>query len=58
MTGSYSNAGTTNAVNGVRALFGMDLAELTELMAGLGQKPYRARQVWEALYKQRGVGGG
>jgi 23S rRNA (adenine2503-C2)-methyltransferase len=36
-----------------RALFGMDLAELTELMAGLGQKPYRARQVWEALYKQR-----
>ena len=36
-----------------RALFGMDLAELTELMARLGQKPYRARQVWEALYKQR-----
>jgi 23S rRNA (adenine2503-C2)-methyltransferase len=31
----------------------MSLAELTELMAGLGQKPYRARQVWEALYKQR-----
>ena len=36
-----------------RALFGMDLTELTELMAGLGEKPYRARQVWEALYKQR-----
>jgi 23S rRNA (adenine2503-C2)-methyltransferase len=36
-----------------RALFGMSLAELTELMAGLSQKPYRARQVWEALYKQR-----
>jgi 23S rRNA (adenine2503-C2)-methyltransferase len=36
-----------------RALFGMDLADLTELMAGLGQKPYRARQVFEALYKQR-----
>ena len=36
-----------------KALFGMDLAELTELMAGLGQKPYRARQVFEALYKQR-----
>ena len=36
-----------------RALFGMDLAELTELMTGLGQKPYRAKQVWEALYKQR-----
>jgi 23S rRNA (adenine2503-C2)-methyltransferase len=37
----------------MRALFGMDLGELTELLAGLGQKPYRARQVWEALYKQR-----
>ena len=36
-----------------RALFGLNLAELTELMAGLGQKQYRARQVWEALYKQR-----
>ncbi len=31
----------------------MSLAELTELMAGLGQKPYRARQIWEGLYKQR-----
>ena len=29
------------------------MAELTKLMAGLGQKPYRARQVFEALYKQR-----
>ena len=36
-----------------RALFGMNLADLTELMASLGQKPYRARQVFEALYKQR-----
>jgi 23S rRNA (adenine2503-C2)-methyltransferase len=36
-----------------RALFGMDLAGLTELMAGLGEKPYRARQVFAALYKQR-----
>jgi 23S rRNA (adenine2503-C2)-methyltransferase len=31
----------------------MNLAVLTELMASLGQKPYRARQVFEALYKQR-----
>jgi len=37
----------------VPALFGKNLAELTELMQGFGQKPYRARQVWEALYKQR-----
>jgi 23S rRNA (adenine2503-C2)-methyltransferase len=40
----------------MRALFGMGLGELTELMAGLGQKPYRARQVWDALYKQRVAG--
>jgi 23S rRNA (adenine2503-C2)-methyltransferase len=37
----------------VFALFGKNLAELTELMQGFGQKPYRARQVWEALYRQR-----
>ena len=36
-----------------RALFGMNLADLTELMASLGQKPYRARQIFAALYKQR-----
>ena len=36
-----------------RALFGLGLEELTELMAGFGQKPYRARQVFEALYKGR-----
>jgi 23S rRNA (adenine2503-C2)-methyltransferase len=36
-----------------RALFGRTLAELTEIFAGLGQKPYRAKQVFEALYKQR-----
>jgi 23S rRNA (adenine2503-C2)-methyltransferase len=36
-----------------RALFGKNLADLTELMQSFGQKPYRARQVWEALYRQR-----
>lgn len=36
-----------------RALFGMGLDTLTELMASFGQKPYRARQVFDALYKQR-----
>lgn len=35
------------------ALFGLTLEELTALMAGLGQKPYRARQLYDALYKQR-----
>ena len=36
-----------------RPLFGLDLAELTELMAGLGEKPYRARQLFDAIYRQR-----
>ncbi|SDF94944.1 23S rRNA (adenine(2503)-C(2))-methyltransferase RlmN [Terriglobus roseus] len=35
------------------ALFGKSLPELTELAATLGQKPYRARQIFDALYKQR-----
>jgi 23S rRNA (adenine2503-C2)-methyltransferase len=38
------------------ALFGMDKAELTSVMAGLGQKAYRAQQVFDALYKQRVAG--
>jgi 23S rRNA (adenine2503-C2)-methyltransferase len=37
----------------VRALFGMNLVEMSEVMSGLGAKPYRAQQVFEALYKQR-----
>jgi 23S rRNA (adenine2503-C2)-methyltransferase len=37
----------------VPALFGQTLPELTDLMNSLGQKPFRARQLWEALYKQR-----
>lgn len=36
-----------------RALFGLTKAELTALMAGLGQKGYRAVQLADALYKQR-----
>jgi len=35
------------------ALFGLGMVELTAVMAGLGQKAYRARQVFDALYKQR-----
>lgn len=35
------------------ALFGLSLPELTERMAAMGQKPYRAKQIWDALYKQR-----
>ena len=35
------------------ALFGKSLPELTALASALGQKPYRARQLWDALYRQR-----
>ena len=40
----------------VRALFGENLAELIELMSGFGERPYRARQVFDALYGQRVTG--
>ncbi|MEO6923225.1 MAG: 23S rRNA (adenine(2503)-C(2))-methyltransferase RlmN [Bryocella sp.] len=36
-----------------RVLFGLSLAELTDVMSGFAQKPYRARQLFDALYKQR-----
>ena len=36
-----------------KPLFGQSLSELTALMASLGQKPYRAAQLHEALYRQR-----
>jgi 23S rRNA (adenine2503-C2)-methyltransferase len=35
------------------ALFGLSLRQLTELTEKFGLKPYRARQIFEALYKQR-----
>jgi 23S rRNA (adenine2503-C2)-methyltransferase len=34
-------------------LFGMDLAALTQVFLGLGEKPYRGKQLADALYKQR-----
>jgi 23S rRNA (adenine2503-C2)-methyltransferase len=36
-----------------RALFGMSLAELRALMEELGERPFRAVQLGQALYKQR-----
>jgi 23S rRNA (adenine2503-C2)-methyltransferase len=44
---------TINLSVEVKPLFGMSLEHLTTLMAKLGQKPYRARQLQEALYRQR-----
>jgi 23S rRNA (adenine2503-C2)-methyltransferase len=34
-------------------LFGLSLPELTEVMEHLGQRPYRASQLHQALYRQR-----
>jgi 23S rRNA (adenine2503-C2)-methyltransferase len=47
---------TTVAVESLptsKPLFGMSLSELTNLMERLGQKPYRASQLHQALYRQR-----
>ena len=35
------------------SLLGLDFQELTTLMDDLGQKPYRARQVYKAIYGER-----
>jgi len=43
-------AGTSQAMY---PLFGMDLAALTEMFTRLGERPYRGRQLADALYKQR-----
>ena len=34
-------------------LLGLDLQQLTEIVAEAGQPPYRARQLFQALYRQR-----
>ena len=36
-----------------KALFGLDVAALTAVMAGLGQKSYRAKQLAQAMYRER-----
>ena len=35
------------------ALFGLTLPELIERMSALGEKPFRARQMFQALYRER-----
>ena len=37
----------------LKPLFGLAMPELAELAERLGEKPYRAKQIFEALYKQR-----
>ena len=34
-------------------LFGFDLAALTQICAEMGERPYRAKQLADALYRQR-----
>jgi len=36
-----------------RSLFGLNTTELTQVFTEMGEKPYRARQLAEALYRQR-----
>ena len=43
----------SNIAEGGMPLFGLSLPELTALMERLGQRPYRAAQLHEALYRQR-----
>lgn len=43
-------AGTSSAMF---PLFGLDCAALTDVFAKLGERPYRGRQLADALYKQR-----
>ncbi len=43
----------TPAAIAVKPLFGLDRAALTQLFLDLGEKPYRGKQLAEALYKQR-----
>ena len=52
---SLDGYAATSAAAGApgRLLFGLSLAQLTEAMVELGEKPYRAKQLAEALYRQR-----
>lgn len=37
----------------MRTIYDLDMNDLEELMAGYGQKPYRARQLFQWLYRKR-----
>ena len=46
-------SGTGQERPGRQPLFGQSLSELTALTGSLGHKPFRARQIYDALYRQR-----
>ncbi len=48
-----SLGGFTASAAASRSLFGLALPQLTEAMVDLGEKSYRAKQLAEALYRQR-----
>jgi 23S rRNA (adenine2503-C2)-methyltransferase len=50
--GSFA-ASSAVVAEGGRLLFGLSLARLTDAIVELGEKPYRAKQLAEALYRQR-----
>jgi 23S rRNA (adenine2503-C2)-methyltransferase len=39
--------------NSTKNLLGMDVCELEEIMVSLGQKPFRARQIYSAIYRRK-----
>ncbi len=49
----YATAATFVASPGRQQLFGLDSAALTEIFKELGERPYRAKQLADALYRQR-----
>ena len=50
---SYATSGVTDSVVARRQLFGMDSAALSDLFRELGERPYRATQLADALYRRR-----
>ncbi len=50
---TLTGGGASLPVLAERTLFGLDLVALKQLFVDLNEKPYRAKQLAEALYKQR-----
>jgi 23S rRNA (adenine2503-C2)-methyltransferase len=46
-------SGVSEPQSALRSLFGLDRAALTEALTALGERPYRGKQLAEALYRQR-----
>jgi 23S rRNA (adenine2503-C2)-methyltransferase len=54
LCGRPSSRGYTSSAPGNKAaLLGLSLAELGNLLLAMGQKPYRAKQLFDAVYRRR-----